>query len=305
MLQAGRDGAFGWLPQLIDDSVVPNEVAYFWLTGLLSAFLDNAPTYLVFFELAGGDAQTLMTSLAPTLAAISMGAVYMGALTYIGNAPNLMIYAIAEERGVRMPSFFGYLLWASLILLPGLLLITYLFLCVLALRDARLAPRGLALARAAFAGSATTTSTSSSAPSRAKLRAAERGRGRQRGGVEIAGAHLAQHRQIRDVGEVAVDLDHVLEARAHRRQRRLQILEHLQRLGAEIAADEIAVAAGRELARDVDRPAGAGHLHHLRVGRRFGQRVGIDEADIGHREPPRFSVCGLLCISRRGFPPAA
>ena len=57
-----------------------------------------------------------------------MGAVYMGALTYIGNAPNLMIYAIAEERGIRMPSFFGYLLWASLILLPGLLLITFVFL---------------------------------------------------------------------------------------------------------------------------------------------------------------------------------
>ncbi len=100
---------------------MPNEVAYFWLTGVLSAFLDNAPTYLVFFELAGGDATALMGPLAPTLAAISMGAVYMGALTYIGNAPNLMIYAIAEERGVKMPSFFGYMLWASLILLPGLL----------------------------------------------------------------------------------------------------------------------------------------------------------------------------------------
>ena len=128
MLQAGKAGAFGWLPALIDDSVLPNEVAYFWLTGLLSAFLDNAPTYLVFFELAGGDANVLMGKLAPTLAAISMGAVYMGALTYIGNAPNLMIYAIAEERGVKMPSFVGYLLWASLILLPGLLLITYVFL---------------------------------------------------------------------------------------------------------------------------------------------------------------------------------
>ena len=126
---AGRPqaGAFGWLPQLIDDSAVPNEVALFLAHGLLSAFLDNAPTYLVFFELAGGDAQTLMTTLAPTLAAISMGAVYMGALTYIGNAPNLMVYAIAEERGVKMPSFFGYMLWASLILLPGLLLITYVF----------------------------------------------------------------------------------------------------------------------------------------------------------------------------------
>jgi len=128
MLQAGKAGAFGWLPQLIDDSVVPNEVAYFWLTGVLSAFLDNAPTYLVFFELAGGDAQTLMTKLAPTLAAISMGAVYMGALTYIGNAPNLMVYAIAEERGIKMPSFVAYMLWASLILLPGLMLLTFFFL---------------------------------------------------------------------------------------------------------------------------------------------------------------------------------
>ena len=128
MLQAGKAGAFGWLPQLIEDSALPNEVAYFWLTGVLSAFLDNAPTYLVFFELAGGNAQTLMGPLAPTLAAISMGAVYMGALTYIGNAPNLMIYAIAEERGIKMPSFVGYMFWASLILLPGLLLITFLFL---------------------------------------------------------------------------------------------------------------------------------------------------------------------------------
>jgi Na+/H+ antiporter NhaD/arsenite permease-like protein len=127
MLQAGAGGAFGWLPKLIDDTPVANEILYFWLTGLLSAFLDNAPTYLVFFEMAGGDARELMTTLAPTLAAISMGAVYMGALTYIGNAPNLMVYAIAEERGVRMPSFFGYLFWASLILLPGLALLTYVF----------------------------------------------------------------------------------------------------------------------------------------------------------------------------------
>ena len=73
----------------------------FWLTGLLSAFLDNAPTYVVFFELAGGDAADLMGSMAATLAAISMGAVYMGALTYIGNAPNLMVYAMAVERGSR------------------------------------------------------------------------------------------------------------------------------------------------------------------------------------------------------------
>jgi Na+/H+ antiporter NhaD/arsenite permease-like protein len=128
MLQAGSDGQFAWIPEMIEDSVLPNEVAYFWLTGLLSALLDNAPTYLVFFELAGGDAARLMGQLAPTLAAISMGAVYLGALTYIGNAPNLMVYAIAVERGIKMPSFFGYLLWAALIMAPGLALITWLYL---------------------------------------------------------------------------------------------------------------------------------------------------------------------------------
>ncbi len=128
MLQAGSDGQFAWIPEMIEDSVLPNEVAYFWLTGLLSALLDNAPTYLVLFELAGGDAARLMGQLAPTLAAISMGAVYLGALTYIGNAPNLMVYAIAVERGIKMPSFFGYLLWAALIMAPGLALITWLYL---------------------------------------------------------------------------------------------------------------------------------------------------------------------------------
>ena len=107
-------------------TALPHEVAYFWLTGILSAFLDNAPTYLVFFELAGGDAAELMGPLAGTLAAISMGAVYMGALTYIGNAPNFMIYAIATEHGVTMPSFFGYLFWAALILVPLFVLLTLL-----------------------------------------------------------------------------------------------------------------------------------------------------------------------------------
>src|SRR5215468_12744799 len=105
----------------------PREIAYFWLTGVLSAFLDNAPTYLVFFELAGGDARELMGPLAPTLAAISMGAVFMGAMTYIGNAPNFMIYAIAVERGIRMPSFFGYMAWAALVLLPVMAVITLVF----------------------------------------------------------------------------------------------------------------------------------------------------------------------------------
>jgi Na+/H+ antiporter NhaD/arsenite permease-like protein len=127
-LQAGRDGPFAWFLALMTrEDGTPNNVAYFWLTGGLSALLDNAPTYLVFFELAGGDAGKLMGEFAPTLAAISMGAVYMGALTYIGNAPNFMIYAIATERGVKMPSFFGYILWSAAILLPVFALITFVF----------------------------------------------------------------------------------------------------------------------------------------------------------------------------------
>ena len=125
-LNAGRNGPFAWLLDLVTDAGgAPRDAAYFWLTGVLSAFLDNAPTYLVFFELAGGDARALMGPLASTLKAISMGAVYMGALTYIGNAPNFMVYAIAVERGIKMPSFFGYMAWAAVVLLPVLALIAF------------------------------------------------------------------------------------------------------------------------------------------------------------------------------------
>lgn len=126
MLQAGREGSFAPLIAAVSTADgAPREAMYFWLTGILSAFLDNAPTYLVFFKLAGGDAGELMTQLAGTLAAISMGAVFMGALTYIGNAPNLMVYAIASERGVRMPSFFGYMLWSTAVLLPVLAVLAW------------------------------------------------------------------------------------------------------------------------------------------------------------------------------------
>jgi Na+/H+ antiporter NhaD/arsenite permease-like protein len=129
MLDAGKNGAFGWLlAALTAPDGSPRVVGYFWLTGVLSAFLDNAPTYLVFFELAGGNARELMGPLAPTLAAISMGAVYMGALTYIGNAPNFMIYAIATDRGVKMPSFFGYMLWSAAVLLPVFAVLTFVYL---------------------------------------------------------------------------------------------------------------------------------------------------------------------------------
>jgi Na+/H+ antiporter NhaD/arsenite permease-like protein len=100
---------------------------YFWLTGGLSSFLDNAPTYLVFFNTAGGNAEQLTGPLVLTLTAISAGAVFMGANTYIGNAPNFMVKAIAEERGIRMPSFFGYMLWSTAILIPCFLLTTWVF----------------------------------------------------------------------------------------------------------------------------------------------------------------------------------
>ncbi|MBL8831553.1 MAG: sodium:proton antiporter [Rhodospirillales bacterium] len=127
IIRAGRDGALGDLIALLNRDGVPANAAYFWVTGILSAFLDNAPTYLLFFNLAGGDPQALMGPLATTLLAISAGSVFMGALTYIGNAPNFMVKALAEEKGVRMPSFFGYLGWSCAFLTPPLALLTFLY----------------------------------------------------------------------------------------------------------------------------------------------------------------------------------
>jgi Na+/H+ antiporter NhaD/arsenite permease-like protein len=129
MLEQGRAGPFsGVLALMAGADGDPLSMAYFWVSGALSAVLDNAPTYLVFFGLAGGDAGRLMGELAPTLMAISMGACYMGALTYVGNAPNLMIYAIATERGVKMPSFFRYMAWSGAVLLPVFAVVTWVFM---------------------------------------------------------------------------------------------------------------------------------------------------------------------------------
>ena len=128
ILKAGTGGALGPLVALVSGpGGEPNNVWYFWLTGVLSSFLDNAPTYLVFFNMAGGDAQALMGPLAATLTAISAGAVFMGANTYIGNAPNFMVKAIAEEGGVKMPSFFGYMGWSIAVLIPTFVLVTLIF----------------------------------------------------------------------------------------------------------------------------------------------------------------------------------
>ena len=129
MLRAGSEGALGPVVALVTGTDGgPNDAMYFWVTGALSSFLDNAPTYLVFFNVAGGDAAVLMGTMASTLTAISLGAVFMGANTYIGNAPNFMVKAIAEARGVRMPSFFAYLGWALMVLTPIYALITVLLL---------------------------------------------------------------------------------------------------------------------------------------------------------------------------------
>ena len=128
MLKVGEAGAFaGVVRAVTGPDGQPLPWAYFWFSGVLSSFLYNAPTYLVFFNLAGGDAPTLTTTLASTLAAISAGSVFMGANTYIGNAPNFMVKAIAEDRGIRMPSFFGYMLWSGAVLIPLFLSITLIW----------------------------------------------------------------------------------------------------------------------------------------------------------------------------------
>lgn len=103
---------------------------YFWSSGALSSFLDNAPTYVVFFETAKslGGTPAVAGVAESLLWAISLGSVFMGANTYIGNGPNFMVKAIAEEAGVRMPSFFGYMLYSGLILLPLFAITNWIFL---------------------------------------------------------------------------------------------------------------------------------------------------------------------------------
>jgi Na+/H+ antiporter NhaD/arsenite permease-like protein len=102
---------------------------FFWASGALSSFLDNAPTYLTFLALGQGlGLHGHVVGVPETvLAAISVGSVAMGANSYIGNAPNFMVKSIAESAGVQMPSFFGYMLYSGLILLPLFVLVTLLF----------------------------------------------------------------------------------------------------------------------------------------------------------------------------------
>ena len=119
------------------DLAITTPVQFFWITGLLSSVLDNAPTYLVFLTISTslpalpGDAMVALSDGSAVsvrlLVAISLGAVFMGANTYIGNGPNFMVKAIAEERGIKMPSFFGYLGWSCAVLIPLFVIVTYLF----------------------------------------------------------------------------------------------------------------------------------------------------------------------------------
>ncbi|MFQ6615659.1 MAG: sodium:proton antiporter [Fidelibacterota bacterium] len=129
ILRAGEHGALRAIIGAVSTPEGnPVNATYFWTTGALSSFLDNAPTYLVFFNTAGGDPNLLMTDLAGTLLAISAGAVFMGANTYVGNAPNFMVRSIAREMDIPMPSFFGYMVKYSLpILIPIFVLVTWVF----------------------------------------------------------------------------------------------------------------------------------------------------------------------------------
>jgi Na+/H+ antiporter NhaD/arsenite permease-like protein len=132
ILKAGERGALAPLIQ-----AVKSPAQFFWATGALSSFLDNAPTYLAFLSTALGrftpglptrEAITALIAAHPEyLKAISTGAVFMGANTYIGNAPNFMVKSIAEQNGIRMPSFGGYMVWSIVVLLPIFAIVTYAF----------------------------------------------------------------------------------------------------------------------------------------------------------------------------------
>jgi Na+/H+ antiporter NhaD/arsenite permease-like protein len=136
MLHAGSTGPLG----LIINSLTyldghPKNSMYFWISGLLSGFIDSAPAYLVFFNTASAQcgnaissASFMMNENSVTLVALTAGSSFMGALTYIGNAPNMMVKAIAEENGIKMPSFSGYMVWSFLILIPVFIIVKIIFI---------------------------------------------------------------------------------------------------------------------------------------------------------------------------------
>jgi Na+/H+ antiporter NhaD/arsenite permease-like protein len=124
ILDINSDRIHALLIQMADKADVA--LAYFWMCSITSAFLDNAPSYLLFFNIAGGDANALMGAYPSILVSISTSSVIMGAVTYIGNAPNLMVRSMAEKSGIKMPSFIGYMAWACAIIIPIGVVLTWL-----------------------------------------------------------------------------------------------------------------------------------------------------------------------------------
>ncbi|MBI4531904.1 MAG: sodium:proton antiporter, partial [Candidatus Latescibacteria bacterium] len=132
ILRAGTEGALRFVVEAVQEPW-----HYFWITGGLSSFLDNAPTYLTFMNTALGNffpgmveheaVHALITEKAIYLQAVSAGAVFMGANTYIGNAPNFMVKSIAEQFDITMPSFFGYMVYSIAILVPLFIIATFVF----------------------------------------------------------------------------------------------------------------------------------------------------------------------------------
>ncbi|CAO5680730.1 MAG: hypothetical protein HEEMFOPI_00552 [Holosporales bacterium] len=129
ILKAGTEGPFSFILNQANVNGVPDPKLYFWFSGIFSAFLDNAPTYLLFYKMIGPfTAEAIMNQFNNTLIAISCSTIFFGALTYIGNAPNFMIKNIAKQHTIAMPSFLVYFLWASAILVPVFYIVQYLFI---------------------------------------------------------------------------------------------------------------------------------------------------------------------------------
>ncbi|CAO4846297.1 MAG: hypothetical protein CNLJKLNK_00401 [Holosporales bacterium] len=118
ILQEGHSGALGSILTYTQQNGTPNPTVYFWLSGLFSALLDNAPTYLLFLNMLGQDVPYILKHFNNCLIALTLGCVYFGAMTYIGNTPNFIIRNIAKQHGVSMPSFVGYIGYTAIILLP-------------------------------------------------------------------------------------------------------------------------------------------------------------------------------------------
>jgi Na+/H+ antiporter NhaD/arsenite permease-like protein len=125
ILHQGIDGKLGWIFKWMAPGGEFMASRCFWASGVLSSILDNAPTFLIFFHLTSGDPHALMTVKSNILTAFSVSTVFMGALTYIGNAPNLIVKSISISHGIKVPSFLGYIGWSAAILGPIFAIISH------------------------------------------------------------------------------------------------------------------------------------------------------------------------------------